>query len=222
MAVDGAWAELGLLHHHEGHQRALGAPESQVAKIAQSICAWSPNRKQPVIKRTNGKSLKAGLFSQLCFALWVCGILGHSFVEEVSMSAPILTDEMLIEKLLAHLKAEGYSLSVQQWYPVLVRHLLDYRNSNALAIEAIRSVHVSLTMTRAQSLVDPEFTSATPVFSATASLTAIPLDLATPTPATASLPKPVLTTPSGLGPAGETFTRSPQTGPQLPRIPGNP
>jgi site-specific recombinase XerD len=50
---------------------------------------------------------------------------------------------MLIEKLLAHLKAEGYSLRVQQWYPALVRHLLDYCKSNALAIEAIRSVHVT-------------------------------------------------------------------------------
>ena len=38
----------------------------------------------------------------------------------------------------------------------------------------------------------------------------IPLDVATPTPTTASLPKPVLTTPSGLGPAGETFTSTKQ------------
>jgi integrase/recombinase XerD len=59
------------------------------------------------------------------------------------MSVPISTDEMLIEKLLAHLKAEGYSLRVQRWYPALVSHLLDYCNSNALAIDAIRSVHVT-------------------------------------------------------------------------------
>ena len=59
------------------------------------------------------------------------------------MFVPISTDEMLIEKLLAHLKAEGYSLRVQRWYPALVSHLLDYCNSNALAIDAIRSVHVT-------------------------------------------------------------------------------
>lgn len=59
------------------------------------------------------------------------------------MSAPISTDEMLIEKLLAHLKAEGYSLRVQRWYPALVSHLLEYCNSNALAIDAIRSMHVT-------------------------------------------------------------------------------
>lgn len=59
------------------------------------------------------------------------------------MSAPVSTDELLIEKLLAHLKAEGYSLRLQQWYPARVRHLLDYCKRNALAIEAIRSVHVT-------------------------------------------------------------------------------
>jgi len=59
------------------------------------------------------------------------------------MSVPISIDEMLIEKLLAHMKAEGYSLWVQRWYPALVRHLLDYCNSNVLAIETIRSVHVT-------------------------------------------------------------------------------
>jgi integrase/recombinase XerD len=59
------------------------------------------------------------------------------------MSVPISTDEMLIVKLLAHLKAEGYSLRVQRWYPALVSHLLDYCNRNALAIDAIRSVHVT-------------------------------------------------------------------------------
>jgi integrase/recombinase XerD len=59
------------------------------------------------------------------------------------MFVPISTDEMLIEKLLAHLKAEGYSLRVQRWYPALVSHFLDYCNSNALAIDAIRAVHVT-------------------------------------------------------------------------------
>jgi len=41
-------------------------------------------------------------------------------------------------------------------------------------------------------------------------MTLIPLDVATPTPATKSLPKPVLTTPSGLGPAGEKFNATKQ------------
>ena len=41
------------------------------------------------------------------------------------MSAPSSNDELLIEKLLAHLKAEGYSLRIQQWYPARVRQLLD-------------------------------------------------------------------------------------------------
>ena len=37
-------------------------------------------------------------------------------------------------------------------------------------------------------------------------MTIIPLQVATPVPSTASLPKPALTTPSGLSPAGEKFT----------------
>ncbi len=37
------------------------------------------------------------------------------------MSAPLSTDEVLIEKLLARLRAEGYSLRIQQWYPARVR-----------------------------------------------------------------------------------------------------
>ncbi len=59
------------------------------------------------------------------------------------MSAPMSPDEVLIEKLLAHLKAEGYSLRIQQWYPARVRQLLDYCNGNGLPIEAVRSVHVT-------------------------------------------------------------------------------
>ena len=38
----------------------------------------------------------------------------------------------------------------------------------------------------------------------------IPLNVATPVPSTASLPKPALTTPSGLSPAGEKFTAAQQ------------
>lgn len=59
------------------------------------------------------------------------------------MSAPLSTDEVLIEKLLAHLKAEGYSLRIQRWYPARVRQLLDYCNRNGLSIETVRSRHVT-------------------------------------------------------------------------------
>lgn len=59
------------------------------------------------------------------------------------MTAPTLIDDLLIEKLRTHLKIEGYSAEVQRWYPALARHLLDYCNVNALAIEAIRSPHVA-------------------------------------------------------------------------------
>jgi integrase/recombinase XerD len=59
------------------------------------------------------------------------------------MSALSSNNELLIEKLLAHLKAEGYSRRVQQWYPARVRQLLEYCNSNALEIEAVRSVHIA-------------------------------------------------------------------------------
>jgi integrase/recombinase XerD len=59
------------------------------------------------------------------------------------MSTPTSTDDLLIKKLLAHLKAEGYSHRIQQWYPARVRRLLDYCNSNALEIEAVRSLHVT-------------------------------------------------------------------------------
>jgi site-specific recombinase XerD len=58
------------------------------------------------------------------------------------MSAPSSTDD-LIEKLLAHLKAEGYSHRIQRWYPARVRQLLKYCNSNALEIEAVRSAHIT-------------------------------------------------------------------------------
>jgi integrase/recombinase XerD len=59
------------------------------------------------------------------------------------MSALSSNGELLIEKLLTHLKAEGYSRWVQRWYPVRVRQLLEYCNSNALEIEAVRSVHIA-------------------------------------------------------------------------------
>lgn len=61
----------------------------------------------------------------------------------MSMSAPPSPDEVLVEKLLAHLKAEGYSLRIQQWYPSRVRQLLDYCSGNGLPIETVRSAHVT-------------------------------------------------------------------------------
>jgi hypothetical protein len=58
-------------------------------------------------------------------------------------TAPTLIDDLWIEKPRSHLKAEGYSLRIQRWYPARVRHLLEYCNSKALAIESIRSLHVA-------------------------------------------------------------------------------
>jgi hypothetical protein len=62
--------------------------------------------------------------------------------EEVPLSAPLSTDQMLIEKLPAHLRAEGYSLRIQQWYPARVLQLLDYCNRNGLSIETVHPEHV--------------------------------------------------------------------------------
>jgi integrase/recombinase XerD len=59
------------------------------------------------------------------------------------MSAPVSADEVLIGKLLAHLKAERYSLRIQQWYPARIRQLLDYCKRNALPIENVRSGDVT-------------------------------------------------------------------------------
>ncbi len=59
------------------------------------------------------------------------------------MSAPLSTDEVLIEKLLAHLRAEGYSPRIQRWYPARVRQLLGYCNRNGLSIETVCSAHVT-------------------------------------------------------------------------------
>lgn len=59
------------------------------------------------------------------------------------MTTPTLIDDLLIEKLRTHLKTEGYCAGVQRGYPALARHLLDYCNVNALAIEAIRSPHIA-------------------------------------------------------------------------------
>ena len=59
------------------------------------------------------------------------------------MSVPSPNDELLIEKLLVHLKAEGYSLRTQRWHSTRARQLLEYCNTNALEIEVVRSVHIT-------------------------------------------------------------------------------
>jgi len=59
------------------------------------------------------------------------------------MSALLSTEEVLIEKLLAHLRAEGYSLRVQRWYPAYVRQFLEYCDRNRVPIESAYSMHVT-------------------------------------------------------------------------------
>jgi integrase/recombinase XerD len=59
----------------------------------------------------------------------------------MSTATPI--DDLLIEKLRTHLKAEGYSLRIQRWYPARARHLLDYCDGKALAIKSVRSLHIT-------------------------------------------------------------------------------
>lgn len=62
---------------------------------------------------------------------------------EVPMCTSTSIDELLIEKLRTHLRAEGYSHRVQRWYPTRARQLLEYCDATALAIEGVRSVHVT-------------------------------------------------------------------------------
>lgn len=59
------------------------------------------------------------------------------------MSTPTSIHRLLIEKLRTHLKVEKYSLSIQQGYPKLARHFLDYCDSKSLSMEAIRSTHIT-------------------------------------------------------------------------------
>ncbi|WP_185641341.1 MULTISPECIES: site-specific integrase [unclassified Burkholderia] len=59
------------------------------------------------------------------------------------MSTLLSTEELLIEKLLAHLRAEGYSLRIQRWYPAHVRQFLEYCDRNGLPIESAYSTHVT-------------------------------------------------------------------------------
>jgi integrase/recombinase XerD len=59
------------------------------------------------------------------------------------MSTQISTDDLLIKKLRTHLKAEEYSRSIQQCYPSLARHFLDYCVSKRVSMEAVRSAHIT-------------------------------------------------------------------------------
>jgi integrase/recombinase XerD len=59
------------------------------------------------------------------------------------MSTPKSIEELWIEKLNAHLKAEGYSRWVQRCYPAYARHLLEYCDGKGLTIESIRTAHLT-------------------------------------------------------------------------------
>jgi integrase/recombinase XerD len=59
------------------------------------------------------------------------------------MSSPASSHASLIERLRIHLQAEGYAPSIQRSYPPLARQFLDYCDCRGLAIEAIRSAHLT-------------------------------------------------------------------------------
>lgn len=59
------------------------------------------------------------------------------------MSTPVSAHASLIERLRNHLKTEGYSPSIQRWYPTLVGHFLDYCDRRRLAPDAVRSGDVT-------------------------------------------------------------------------------
>ncbi len=59
------------------------------------------------------------------------------------MSTASSAHASLIERLRSHLKAEGYSPSVQRSYPTLASHFLDYCNTKGLVIESVRTAHVT-------------------------------------------------------------------------------
>ena len=63
--------------------------------------------------------------------------------EEVLMSTTSSAHAALIERLRSHLKAEGYSPSIQRSYPTLARHFLDYYDTKGLKSEAVCSAHLT-------------------------------------------------------------------------------
>jgi len=59
------------------------------------------------------------------------------------MSTRVSAHASLIEKLRLHLEAEGYSPSIQRWYPTLACHFLNYCDREHLSTEAVRPTHVT-------------------------------------------------------------------------------
>ena len=59
------------------------------------------------------------------------------------MSTHSSAHSSLIERLRIHLEAEGYSPSIQRSYPTLARHFLDYCDTKGVAIDAVRSAHLT-------------------------------------------------------------------------------
>jgi len=59
------------------------------------------------------------------------------------MATPSSAHASLIETLRIHLRAEGYSPSIRRSYPTLAGHFLDYCDSKALAIDAVRTAHLT-------------------------------------------------------------------------------
>ena len=49
----------------------------------------------------------------------------------------------LITQLQTHLKAEGYSPSIQRGYPTLACHFLDFCDGQRLSVEAVRAAHIT-------------------------------------------------------------------------------
>jgi integrase/recombinase XerD len=78
------------------------------------------------------------------------------------MATPTSINDLLIEKLRIHLKAEGYSDRVQQWYPARVNHFLEYCDARKLAIEGVHSVHVTQFLRRQYRLFRRRYGEPTP------------------------------------------------------------
>jgi integrase/recombinase XerD len=81
------------------------------------------------------------------------------------MSGSVSTDGALVEKLLTHLRAEGYSQSIQVAYTTRARHFLDYCGSRSLTMGSIRLSHITKFLrrqyrlfSRCQSCQPPPFT----------------------------------------------------------------
>ena len=78
------------------------------------------------------------------------------------MSIPASAHILLIERLRRHLKTESYSPSIQQHYPTLARHFLDYCERKGLALEVVRSSHVTQFLRRRYRLFRQRHTESLP------------------------------------------------------------